>query len=1837
MKKRIFTFLTLLVAFFGLIGLTTNNYKVINAAGDQASVDFDASVAINSVPDTAILSFPVTYESVYGNDIAWTVVANDYITYDETANWMVVKRSTTTDGTAQIIVTVSNGTYEKTEEKTVTIPKGFTSAPIYNIEYDLKDGAFEEGVQVPTSYKLGDASFNLPIPTKTSFVFKGWLDAEGNEVKTILVGSMKSYSLTAQWEAKSIEEIKVTKDPTKIEYKGGETIDLTGIEVTAYYNDETTEVINAEQLTHNEYVNYGETKVELEYQGFTTSFNVTVEKNSWNITFKDKTVTYNGQEHSVTINEELPTAVNVSYENNALTNVGNVEAKVSFSWNTEDEKYDFYSTNYELPTCNPVTLTIEKADLTVTTTAQTVKLSEIANIVWEFEATGFCGEDSIEDVTITPKYYLEGKEVTDFIAGKTYDVEFTGVADNYNVEVADSTLTIATEEVTFEIQGEYKYNGEEQTLVVKAYDANKQEITGVLYDGESSYSQVNAGTYKVTVTLEDEKYGDISQEISFVIAKATATLSVKDTTSVYGEEVKLEYTATGFIESDLEKLNIQLTREDESLNVGEYVVTLTYTDNANYEITKDLEGTHNITPKTATITMTSTTSIYGEEVNLTYTLEGFLESDLEDVNSNVKLSGVKQGDSVGEYTVTAEYQNANYNITINSAKHTITKRTATISVNTSSSTYGDAINLTYTTNNFYGNDLENFNIELSISSTDASEDPYEIKVEYKENPNYTINVESGTHTIAPKPLTNEEVNITVDEGDYNAQNENTLKPGVTIKYGEIEITTHEELEYAYAEGRVGKATITITLTGNYSGTLTAQFEVTEYGQAGVDAALLPNTITEETTELPLTIGSSKVLWGTSNSAFSVDENGIVTVIHPTGDDVKVTLTAEVTYGTTSFYAREYQVVVSGLHRQQSNNVIVDNAEDVTLSVTVGENANYVVTPTEDNAYNTIAAYDISFTNESGEVSTFANPVTVRIPLPANYDANLTYAIWHKVGETYKSVEYTVESGYFVFEATSFSPYIVTVAQNIVTFNANEGTGEMTALIVNKGTTNTLSVNTFSRTGYTFSGWNTQIDGSGTSYTDKEAIKVTENITLYAQWEINSYDINITVNDETMGTAKVTLNEETVTKVTYGSTVALVVTPNEGYEISSILVDGEEKENGSQLVITKNMNIDVTFIISVILLENYYYEFNSKVISSAEQTVDLGEINWVSAATGEKEIDFFNFDSNKGQQVGKAEAPAKLWTLTSSEKYKGVNKIVVFASGASAIEGSISVAIGETNGTCELTELDSTNTKYEFIFNENVEGQIKIILTQTSEKALYMKAIAINPIYATITFIANNDTDESSIREVIKGSTFIIPECNYSYEKHAFNSWQDSNGASYLKNEKINIYEDTIFTAQWDDTVTITYKANNETEEEKIINVVKGEEFTLEANTFNYASHEFKGWESDGQTYTSGSKYTANEDTTFIATWESTDKVWYLVTNVSELKVGDQIIIAAKDSAVALSTNQKTSNRGQATITKDGKIVTFGDDVQIITLENGKISDTFAFNVGNGYLYAASSSSNHLKTETTLTNNSSWTITITSEGVATIKAKGENTRNWLRYNSASNNGQLFSCYSSGQADICIYKYGVVEPEPTYTIKFNANGGSGEMDDQIIKANETLNKNKFTYDTLEFKGWSTSVDDEVEYADQANIGEISKDLTLYAVWGEKSESPIEAMKETTYSFSSYATGTQYAQGEKHKLDDNTELIINGAHLNAQVRLYEGSNAVIECSKTISVIKVTAGYKVGTLTIYASNDGSIWTEVEIISTTTTYTDYEVDLNGNYNFVKMESAGAQIRVSELTINPNS
>ena len=142
----------------------------------------------------------------------------------------------------------------------------------------------------------------------------------------------------------------------------------------------------------------------------------------------------------------------------------------------------------------------------------------------------------------------------------------------------------------------------------------------------------------------------------------------------------------------------------------------------------------------------------------------------------------------------------------------------------------------------------------------------------------------------------------------------------------------------------------------------------------------------------------------------------------------------------------------------------------------------------------------------------------------------------------------------------------------------------------------------------------------------------------------------------------------------------------------------------------------------------------------------------------------------------------------------------------------------------------------------------------------------------------------------------------------------------------------------------------------------------------------------------------------------------LLTDASELKPGDKIIIVAKNANYALGGISSSGNNMVAIeIQKDGNTVYYSDDVMVITVVEGKTEGTIAFALDGGYLYAASSSKNYLKVESTLSANSSWSVSITN-GAATIKSTGSYTRNWLRFNSSN---VIFSCYASGQQDICIF--------------------------------------------------------------------------------------------------------------------------------------------------------------------------------------------------------------------------
>lgn len=173
-----------------------------------------------------------------------------------------------------------------------------------------------------------------------------------------------------------------------------------------------------------------------------------------------------------------------------------------------------------------------------------------------------------------------------------------------------------------------------------------------------------------------------------------------------------------------------------------------------------------------------------------------------------------------------------------------------------------------------------------------------------------------------------------------------------------------------------------------------------------------------------------------------------------------------------------------------------------------------------------------------------------------------------------------------------------------------------------------------------------------------------------------------------------------------------------------------------------------------------------------------------------------------------------------------------------------------------------------------------------------------------------------------------------------------------------------------------------------------------------------------------------------------EEPYILCEDAAWLTEGANIIFAssvASGEQKAMSKLQKTNNRGVASVTigsafNAGKetvgIVSKDADVAVFTvgISNGHItfytgdSRDAKNNSVAGYLYAAGSGSkeNYLRTTEIVDPNAEWSVSVAANGAATIKAQGNNTHNWMRYNP--NNGAMFSCYEKGQDPIYIYLLG-----------------------------------------------------------------------------------------------------------------------------------------------------------------------------------------------------------------------
>ena len=185
---------------------------------------------------------------------------------------------------------------------------------------------------------------------------------------------------------------------------------------------------------------------------------------------------------------------------------------------------------------------------------------------------------------------------------------------------------------------------------------------------------------------------------------------------------------------------------------------------------------------------------------------------------------------------------------------------------------------------------------------------------------------------------------------------------------------------------------------------------------------------------------------------------------------------------------------------RSNNDLVDAKMDVNGSVTaIGA------------IYTTESGADICSSNGTGKYIQQGTPGKATATYQYNANGNKAVAIPITPAKLHN------DDGSYTETATASAGDVINYVYGVwggekpaeltVTFVANgseeypvEGTMEPQTVLEKIDTE--LNENAFTREGYKFKGWNTAADGTGTPYADKATVKLTENTTLYAQWEDN---------------------------------------------------------------------------------------------------------------------------------------------------------------------------------------------------------------------------------------------------------------------------------------------------------------------------------------------------------------------------------------------------------------------------------------------------------------------------------------------------------------------------------------------------------------------------------------------------------------------------------------------------------------------------------------------------------------------------------------------------------------
>ncbi len=218
---------------------------------------------------------------------------------------------------------------------------------------------------------------------------------------------------------------------------------------------------------------------------------------------------------------------------------------------------------------------------------------------------------------------------------------------------------------------------------------------------------------------------------------------------------------------------------------------------------------------------------------------------------------------------------------------------------------------------------------------------------------------------------------------------------------------------------------------------------------------------------------------------------------------------------------------------------------------------------EDTELTSAAIYTVTVVYDNGTAEKTEQVVDGKsFKLPAAPSkSGYTFVGWSDGNETYDPSQDVTVTGDKTFTAVWKQLFTVTVVYD-------NGTADTKEQVVDGGSFKLPAEP--SRSGYTFVGWS---DGTNT-YDPGDSVPITGNVTFTAVWQaINIPDPNgITVTQPANGTIRVNPSNGST-----GTLITVTATPDEGYELAYITVDGEKITGNTFRMPDKAVTVSAVFV------------------------------------------------------------------------------------------------------------------------------------------------------------------------------------------------------------------------------------------------------------------------------------------------------------------------------------------------------------------------------------------------------------------------------------------------------------------------------------------------------------------------------------------------------------------------------------------------------------------------------------------------------------------------------------